>query len=354
MTRLADGIVAHLKEAAVWPALPPDRYDVRRVLGRGGMGTVYAAHDRRLERDVAIKVSNAPAQISDLETRLRQEARVLAQLEHPGIVPVHDAGELEDGRWFYVMKLVRGETLPQHVATLAGEAAILGVFERIAETVAFAHAAGIVHRDLKPSNVMVGPFGEVLVLDWGVAKILCETAELLSDSRSFSGSGSGSGSGTASGTRIGTPGFMAPEQQRGEAADAGPGADVYSLGALLFWLLTGVEPPATPDAPSGSVSGTLSGSVSRRLSGMQPRTPRRLRAIVARCLAERPGDRYPDAGALVADLARYRAGRAVEAHPESALERAARVVYRYRAFILLVLAYLVMRALFAWAQRRPL
>ena len=106
---------------------------------------------------------------------MRREARVLASLEHPGIVPVHDAGELADGRWFYVMKLVRGRSLKDHLATLSGEAAVLAVFERIAETVAFAHAAGVIHRDLKPSNIMVGSFGEVLVLDWGVAAVLGTT-----------------------------------------------------------------------------------------------------------------------------------------------------------------------------------
>ncbi len=255
MTRLADGAIARLREAATWPALPPDRYEIRRPLGRGGMGTVYAAYDRRLEREVAIKVSNAPAPSSDLEARLRTEARVLAHLEHPGIVPVHDAGALDDGRWFYVMKYVRGETLPQHVASLAGEAAILGVFERIVEAVAFAHAAGVVHRDLKPSNIMVGAFGEVLVLDWGVARILAApmtTPESLAESGNESGrcppTTPESSSATASGTRIGTPGFMAPEQQRGDASTAGPAADVYSLGALLFWLLTGGPAPASADA----------------------------------------------------------------------------------------------------------
>jgi serine/threonine protein kinase len=336
MTRLADAAIARLREAATWPALPPDRYEIRRPLGRGGMGTVYAAYDRRLEREVAIKVSNAPAPSTDLERRLRQEARVLARLEHPGIVPVHDAGALEDGRWFYVMKCVRGETLPQHVAALAGEAAMLAVFERIAETVAFAHAAGVVHRDLKPSNVMIGAFGEVLVLDWGVARILGD----LDDSTSAPPASSGTAPGTEAGTRIGTAGFMAPEQQRGDAATAGPAADVYSLGGLAFWLLAGQPPPASSD------------EAERRLAAIRPKPSRRLRAIVARCLAEAPGDRYPDAAALAADLGRYRAGQPVAAHPESALERVGRFLDRYRAFILLVAAYLVMRAMFAWLQRR--
>ncbi|MEO5820772.1 MAG: serine/threonine-protein kinase [Vicinamibacteraceae bacterium] len=336
MTRLADGAIARLRDAATWPALPPDRYEIRRPLGRGGMGTVYAAYDRRLEREVAIKVSNAPAPSSDLETRLRQESRVLAHLEHPGIVPVHDAGALDDGRWFYVMKYVRGETLPEHAVSLAGEAAALAVFERIAEAVAFAHAAGVVHRDLKPSNIMVGAFGEVLVLDWGAAKILAAPAAAPeSSTETLESSG-----GTASGTRIGTPGFMAPEQQRGDASTAGPAADVYSLGAVAFWLLTGEPAPASVDAAT------------RGLAALQPKPSRRLRAIVARCLAEAPVDRYVDASALAADLARYRAGEAVLAHPESASERVVRFLDRYRAVILLMTAYLVMRALFAWAQRR--
>jgi eukaryotic-like serine/threonine-protein kinase len=348
VTRLADGAIARLRDAATWPALPPDRYEIRRPLGRGGMGTVYAAYDRRLEREVAIKVSNAPGPSADLEARLRQEARVLAHLEHPGIVPVHDAGALEDGRWFYVMKYVRGETLPQHAAAGGGESAALAVFERIAETVAFAHAAGVVHRDLKPSNVMVGAFGEVLVLDWGVAKLLPQTTpESAADGATDSGpppptpaepSGVGPAPATAPGTRIGTPGFMAPEQQRGDAATAGPAADVYSLGALLFWLLTATAPASAEAAARG-------------LAALQPRPSRRLRAIIARCLAESDRDRYRDAAALVDDLARYRAGLAVHAHPESIIERAGRFLDRYRAFILLIAAYLVMRALFAWLRR---
>jgi serine/threonine protein kinase len=297
--RLSDEAVGRLRDVAAWPDLPPDRYTVRSLIGRGGMGAVYEAHDRLLDRAVAFKVSNAATPDSGLDERLRAEARVLASLEHPGIVPVHDAGELADGRWFYVMKLVRGRSLKDHVATLSGEAAVLAVFERIAETVAFAHAAGVIHRDLKPSNIMVGSFGEVLVLDWGVAAVL----------------GSHAGD---EGVRVGTPGFMSPEQQAGDLSLVGKAADVYSLGALLASMLAA--------APS----------------------TRRLRAVIEKCKAARPADRYVNAAEVVEELARYRAGLAVSAYRESAWERFGRWIGRYRTFILLVAAYLVMRALFAW------
>ena len=302
MSWLSDGTVARLQDAASRPPLPDDRYTLGALIGRGGMGSVYAARDTLLQRDVAIKVSHAPAAPLDerLDDRLRREARILASLEHPGIVPIHDAGVLDDGRLFYVMKLVQGETLADHARTLTNEGARLAVFERIAETTAFAHSAGVVHRDLTPANVMVGRFGEVLVLDWGVARVLDAHAQSAGD-----------------GIRVGTMGFMAPEQARGDGSGIGATADVYALGALLHWLLG-------PDARQ-----------------------KRLAAIVRRCLAENPADRYPDAGSLAADLARYRQGLAVLAHRETVLERAGRVASKYQTFILLILAYLLMRTLFA-------
>ena len=327
--RLSDQAVDRLREAATRPELGTDRYEIGALLGRGGMGAVYAAVDRVLEREVALKVSSAAQAGADLDSRLRQESHVLARLEHPGIVPVHDAGQLADGRWFYVMKLVKGETLEQHLARLESLPARLGLFTRIAETVAFAHAAGVVHRDLKPSNVMVGSFGEVLVLDWGIAKIIGPSDHLAVGSSDHRGIGTrtpepdsrGHGSGTATGTRMGTAGFMAPEQQRGDAALAATPADVYSLGAVLEWMLTGQQ------------------------------VPKRLRAIVQKCLADSASDRYADAGGLADDLARYQAGHAVTAYRESTWDVAARWFERYRTFILLVAAYLVMRSLFALSQR---
>ena len=176
MTWLSNEVVDRLREVATWPELPSDRYVIRGPIGRGGMGTVYAARDELLDRDVALKVSNSAVVESDLEQRLQQEARVLARLEHPGIVPVHDAGILGDGRLFYVMKLVRGRTLTEALDGRRDETLVLSIFERIAETVAFAHAAGIVHRDLKPSNVMICKVGLahdfVKVLDFGLAKVI--------------------------------------------------------------------------------------------------------------------------------------------------------------------------------------
>jgi eukaryotic-like serine/threonine-protein kinase len=342
---LTDRIVDHLREAAVWPEVATSgasgasgnaigdhgaggrRYTVLRVIGRGGMAG------------------------SALDERLRREARVLATLDHPGIAPVHDAGVLADGRLFYVMKLVRGVTLEHHARDLETESLKLSVFERVAETVAFAHAHGIVHRDLKPSNVMVGRFGEVLVLDWGVAKVLGAAPDLprfAGESAAASGAASTSAetseaseatcAGTLMGTLIGTPGFMAPEQAAGDVTLIGPATDVFALGALLFWLLTNELPPAD--------------DLTRASRALRDRrVTRRLRAIVTRCLAPRAADRYANAGDVAADLVRYRGGQAVTAYPETIFDRAGRFFTTYRTFILIVAAYIIMRAIVAYIRR---
>ena len=172
MRWLSDQRLNHLRELAAHPDFASSKYRVIRELARGGMGTVYLAEDTELNRQVAVKVINTPESSSDLRERMIREAQIIAQLEHPGIVPVHDVGTLSDGRVFYAMKYVRGSRLDEYAAEVDSLKDRLRKFQAVCDAVAFAHAHGVIHRDLKPQNIMIGSFGEVLVLDWGVAKIL--------------------------------------------------------------------------------------------------------------------------------------------------------------------------------------
>src|SRR5262250_2455404 len=171
MKYLSDRAINRLRDGAELPDLAGTRYRLLNQIARGGMGVVYAAQDETLERRVALKVLEVPGNESELAGRLVREARVLALLEHPGIVPVHDVGTLADGRVFYTMKFVEGRRLDQHLASVASIPDRLRIFLRICDSVAFAHARGVLHRDLKPANVMIGAFGEVLVMDWGLPKL---------------------------------------------------------------------------------------------------------------------------------------------------------------------------------------
>jgi len=404
MTWLSDAAVRHLRSVADWPDTTGTRYEVIEPLGRGGMGTVYRARDLELGRDVALKVVSTPEAADDVAERLRREARILARLEHPGIVPVHDAGVLPDGRAFYAMKLVRGQRLDAFVKSEMPLPERLRIFGRICEAVAFAHAHGVIHRDLKPSNIMVGAFGEVLVMDWGVARIAPEAgqgegttpARPLHPGGGTAGGGEGDpaaapplpggrpasprlpggdegvpspapfhpgdhptsprhpGGGTAGGTSggggrgadgpapvltahgvvLGTPGYMAPEQARGESGRADRRADIYSLGAILYFLLTGRAP-----------GGGQATDVLERPRRLNPELARPLEAICLKALAPEPEARYASVEALGEDVSRFLAGLPVEAYPEGPLERARRIVSRYHTPIALVLAYLLMRVL---------
>jgi serine/threonine protein kinase len=330
MIRVSDAAIGRLRAAGSWPEFEGTRYTAIEEIGRGGMGTVFLARDESLGREVAIKVSNEVAQGS-VEARLRTEVQILARLEHPGIVPIHDAGRLADGRLFYVMKRVRGKTLLDHLGSGSDLSERLRIFERICEPVAFAHAHGVVHRDLKPANVMVGSFGEVLVLDWGIAKVM--SADSATVERPASALPPGEGE-TGPGTVVGTRGYMSPEQARGATSEVTERSDVYGLGAILFTLLCGNPPPAAIGAAARDIE---------REQGVA----RPLRAVCAKALAADPSNRYLSAGALSADVARFRAGDSVEAYRENWLERLARLARRYRAAIVLVAAYLIMRALVA-------
>ena len=237
MKMLSDTAVERLREAADAPDLSGTRYRLLGKLGEGGMAGVYRVEDTALNREIALKVVSLVDSSGDLAARLLQEARVIAQLEHPGIVPVHDAGTLADGRVFYTMKLVQGRSLDQ--CELGGLPERLRLFHKICEPVSFAHCRGVLHRDLKPQNIMVGAFGEVLVMDWGLSKLLGGSErpgtvdELV---------GAETKAVTAHGTIMGTPGYMAPEQGRGESATVDQRADIYSLGIILYELFTGRVP----------------------------------------------------------------------------------------------------------------
>ncbi len=288
---LSDSTVRHLRAVADLPDLSGTKYTIAEPLGRGGMAAVYRGRDTELQRDVAIKVVAASAALSDGAARLTREAQILAQLEHPGIVPVHDVGELPDGRTFYVMKYVRGHRLDRHLAQPHSLLYKLQVFERICETVAFAHAHGVIHRDLKPENVMVAEFGEVLVLDWGLARTKSDS-DL--------------------GTIAGTEGYMAPEQSRGSVTDNR--SDVFALGVILDFVL------ACESAP-----------------------PRPLLAVARKATQQDPNHRYEHVTDVAADLNRFREGLPVDAYRESWLERGGRVARKHQLPIALVAAYIVMR-----------
>ncbi|HEX8837935.1 MAG TPA: serine/threonine-protein kinase [Candidatus Acidoferrum sp.] len=339
MKFLSDKALERLREGAEIPDLTGMRYRLLERVARGGMGIVYAAEDEKLQRRVALKVLDMPGADNDLANRLIREALVLARLEHPGIVPVHDVGTLSDGRVFYTMKFVQGQGLDQYVETVASITERLRLFLRVCDAVAFAHAHGVLHRDLKPANIMVGSFGEVLVMDWGLAKVLREDAgqkQIVVDPEKTifekpgkagdTTSAAGNSVVTGHGTVMGTPGYMSPEQARGDVERLDARSDIFSLGTLLRFLLTG-------NPHSGANS-----------SGKQY-LDKALEAICSKAAAADPGGRYPTAAELALDVSRYLDGLAVAAHRESFLEKLTRFYRRYRFFILLIAAYLVMRVL---------
>ncbi len=314
--RIADRVLDRMRSHLETPDVIAERYELRGLLGRGGMGEVHLGFDRRLRRDVAVKLLPADASASHLAARLEQEARVLARLEHPGIVPVYDAGALDDGRVFYVMRYLKGMSLDAYARSGVSRGEMLRSLLRIAEAVGYAHERGVIHRDLKPGNVLIGAHGDRLVLDWGVAKLIeaegREPAAPLPTERDPSGGGAPL---TGDGIAIGTPGYMAPEQAAGGSVDAR--ADVHALGVMMRELLADLgEPPG-----------------------------KSLAAIVEMATAGAPESRYASVGAFADDLRRWLDGEAVAAHREGPLERLGRFARRHQVAILLLLAYVLVRSI---------
>jgi serine/threonine protein kinase len=348
VTELSDRALDHLRHVTEWPDFSGTRYELRGEVARGGMGVVYVARDRDLERDVALKVIAAEVADPEAAARLRREARIIARLEHPGIVPVHDTGTLPDGRVFYAMKLVSGRRLDELVREGVPLRERLRLLLRICEPVAFAHAHDVIHRDLKPENVMVGPFGEVLVMDWGVARHREGRSSTGAPRIAPVGAAPAAPGVTAHGTVLGTPAYMAPEQARGDVERVDARADVYALGAVLYFMLTGHPPgrhTAGPDAPTRTWARPRQASATHVVPPrhVAPDIPRPLEAICLRALTTDPDGRYAAVSDLAADLARFLEGEPVSAYPEGVFRRASRFAGKYRTPILLVLAYLVMR-----------
>jgi serine/threonine protein kinase/formylglycine-generating enzyme required for sulfatase activity len=352
------------------PSGPPDpdsakrRYAILGEIGRGGMGTVYKVWDRELNRQLAMKVLLGPADphTSSRGTHTRlgrflEEAQVTGQLDHPGIVPVHEIGVDEQGRVFFTMRLVKGRDL-KAIFSLVREGKegwaltrALGVIVRVCEALAYAHAKGVIHRDIKPGNVMVGRFGETYVMDWGLAKVLGQAVgkdlKLLSDTpdatiavRSERGQRTAadkdSSLRTIEGAVVGTPAYMPPEQADGRIAELDARSDVYSVGAMLYELLAGSMPYVRPgEEPSPSPYAVVEAvrvGPPPPVHTLNPRVPAELAAICEKAMARAKERRYPSTFEMGQDLQAYLDGRVVAAYRTGALAELSKWVARNKRF----------------------
>jgi serine/threonine protein kinase/WD40 repeat protein len=379
-----------LDPAPVEESSDSEDYEVLRQLAKGGMGAVMEARDLTLHRTVAMKVMHSQGnRASRARERFDREARVLARLEHPNIVPIHAMGRDADGRPFYTMKLVRGETLqrildqlrhgdPQTVKTYS-LAELLGVFKKVCHAVAFAHSRGVIHRDLKPENIMVGEFGEVLVMDWGLAKVAGEGTETAGEAAAGFSELSDrdlqdlTGPLTLDGVVMGTPQFMSPEQASGCTADLDARADIFSLGAILYAILTlrppvggssvgkvlakvrsgELDPPSSYNTathkPAGRKVSPDESSVRLQKTRGLPHcpnghVPEALSAVTMRAMALKPDERYRDVAGLLADIDAFLGGFATSVENVGALGQLWLLMNRHRVVSALLGVMLVLTA----------
>ncbi len=322
----------------VFPVVDPIVFQAGQVIASGGMGRITRVTDRRLGREVALKESLEDT----LRSRFEREAAITARLQHPSIVPIYEAGSWPDGSLFYTMRLVDGVDLAGAIGnteTLEERIALLPHVVKVTEALAYAHARKIIHRDLKPSNVLVGAYGETVVIDWGIAKELGRTIDDAKLPQLPSKDGL-----TRSGTILGTPCFMAPEQARGEMLDER--ADVYALGALLYNLLAG-EPPYWDRFKSAEL--IVEYSILHPptpILELAPGTPADLVAIVERAMARAPADRYRDAREMAEELRRFEAGQLI-AREYTLRELARRWLSKHRTAVTIVAIALSVLAVIA-------
>ena len=329
--------------------VPLANYEMVGEQGRGGIGIVRRARDQRLDREVAVKELQRDSH--DARLRFEREMRTTAKLQHPGVVPVHEAGCWPDGSPFYTMKLVEGRSLKELIAekrTLEERLSLLPNVLAVAETIAYAHSQRVIHRDLKPSNVIVGSYGETIVIDWGLAKHLDENSPALKFSDSPYRTQPDDGL-TVNGQVLGTPAYMPPEQAQGVEVDGQ--ADVYSIGALLYHVLSG-RPPYR-GTTSAEILAQLTDRPPRPLASIVPTTPADLAAIVGKAMDRDPSSRYSSAQLLVEDLRRFQTGQLVSAHRYSTKEVLARWLRRHRTAVTvaaLAAAVLIVLGAFAIQQ----
>jgi len=333
----ADALDAHLagcetcfvlmRERTVAPPqlrpVDPENFEIGETIAAGGMGKIIRAFDRRLGRAVAIKEVLSPS----LRARFEREAMITARLQHPAIVPIYEAGTWPDGTAFYTMRLVPGETLADALerrTTLAARLELLPHVIAVTEALAYAHSRGVIHRDLKPHNVLIGEFGETVVIDWGLAKerdageaggLVEQAAPLL----------------TRAGSVVGTPCFMAPEQARGEELDER--ADVFALGALLYNVIAGAPPYWDRSQDSRELIDAVLARPPTPLVEIAPAAPADLRAIVERAMAREPARRFPDAGAIAAELHRFAAGQLLVSREYRMRDLLARWLRKHRTLV---------------------
>lgn len=319
------------------------RYLATRLHAQGGLGLVYVAEDTELRRQVALKeMQQRFADDRESRTRFLLEAEVTARLEHPGVVPVHGLGFYPDGRPYYAMRFIQGNTLKEAVQRFhhPGEARDLGErrlalrelltrFAAVCKTAAYAHSRGVIHRDIKPANILLGPFGETLLVDWGLARFLDSAT---SSVRGLTAAAEATDSGTTqAGVAIGTPSYMSPEQAAGRHEEVGPASDIYSLGGTLYTLLTGEAP----------IEGKDVGLVIWRAQQGEIRPPRQVRgdvapaleAICLKAMSRQPAQRYASALELAADVERWLADEPVRAWREPWTDRLRRWSRRHRTAV---------------------